>query len=141
MKKYAVIVAGGSGQRMGTSIPKQFLLLQGKPLLWYSLQVFLQAFDDLQIILVVPGDNLAEGEQLAAHLAQRLLGRARHPAGPARLEDGHGRRRLAHQPQDADPLGPRLHQEPLRHSVRRLERFPAQGLVLSFNSLSMAKGR
>ncbi len=68
MKKYAVIVAGGSGQRMGTSIPKQFLLLQGKPLLWYSLQVFLQAFDDLQIILVVPADNLAEGEQLAKEL-------------------------------------------------------------------------
>lgn len=68
MKKYAVIVAGGSGQRMGTSIPKQFLLLQGKPLLWYSLQVFLQAFDDLQIILVVPGDNLAEGERLAKEL-------------------------------------------------------------------------
>lgn len=68
MKKYAVIVAGGSGQRMGTSIPKQFLRLQGKPLLWYSLQVFLQAFDDLQIILVVPGDNLAEGERLAKEL-------------------------------------------------------------------------
>lgn len=68
MKKYAVIVAGGSGQRMGTSIPKQFLLLQGKPLLWYSLQVFLQAFDDLQIILIVPGDNLLEGEQLAKEL-------------------------------------------------------------------------
>lgn len=68
MKKYAVIVAGGSGQRMGTSIPKQFLLLQGKPLLWYSLQVFLQAFDDLQIILVVPSDNLLEGEQLVKEL-------------------------------------------------------------------------
>lgn len=68
MKKYAVIVAGGSGQRMGTSLPKQFLLLQGKPLLWYSLQVFLQAFDDLQIILVVPGDNLLEGERLAKEL-------------------------------------------------------------------------
>lgn len=68
MKKFAVIVAGGSGQRMGTSIPKQFLLLQGKPLLGYSLQVFLQAFDDLQIILVVPGDNLTAGERLAKEL-------------------------------------------------------------------------
>lgn len=68
MKKYAVIVAGGSGQRMGAAIPKQFLLLQGKPLLWYSLQTFLQAFEDLEIILVVPADNLAEGEQLAKEL-------------------------------------------------------------------------
>lgn len=68
MKKYAVIVAGGSGQRMGAAIPKQFLLLQGKPLLWYSLQTFLHAFDDLEIILVVPADNLAEGEQLVKEL-------------------------------------------------------------------------
>lgn len=68
MKKYAVIVAGGSGQRMGAAIPKQFLLLQGKPLLWYSLQTFLHAFDDLEIILVLPADNLAEGVQLVKEL-------------------------------------------------------------------------
>lgn len=68
MKKYAVIVAGGSGQRMGTAIPKQFLFLQGKPLLGYSLQTFLHAFEDLEIILVLPADNLAEGEQLAQDL-------------------------------------------------------------------------
>ncbi len=69
MKKYAVIVAGGSGQRMGTIIPKQFLLLQGKPLLWYSLQTFLQAFEDLHIILVLPQNNQAEGSELAKELA------------------------------------------------------------------------
>ncbi|MES2374212.1 MAG: 2-C-methyl-D-erythritol 4-phosphate cytidylyltransferase [Bacteroidota bacterium] len=68
MKKYAVIVAGGSGQRMGAAMPKQFLLLQQKPLLWYSLQTFLQAFDDLQIILVLPKENLTEGEQIAKDL-------------------------------------------------------------------------
>jgi 2-C-methyl-D-erythritol 4-phosphate cytidylyltransferase len=68
MKKYAVIVAGGSGQRMGTAIPKQFLLLQGRPLLWYSLQTFLHAFEDLAIILVLPAGNLAEGEELAQEL-------------------------------------------------------------------------
>lgn len=68
MKKYAVIVAGGNGQRMGAAIPKQFLLLQGKPLLWYSLQTFLQAFEDIEIILVLPAGNLAEGEELAKDL-------------------------------------------------------------------------
>ena len=41
MKKYAVIVAGGSGQRMGGATPKQFLLLKGKPLLQYTIQSFL----------------------------------------------------------------------------------------------------
>lgn len=64
MKKYAVIVAGGSGQRMGTAVPKQFLLLRGKPLLWYTLNTFLQSFDDLQIILVLPAPYLSEGEKL-----------------------------------------------------------------------------
>ncbi len=54
MEKYAVIVAGGSGSRMGASMPKQFLLLLNKPLLWHTLTAFLTAFDDLQIILVLP---------------------------------------------------------------------------------------
>ena len=64
MKKYAVIVAGGSGRRMGSAMPKQFLLLQQKPLLWYSLDTFLHAFDDMNIILVLPKENIKEGEQL-----------------------------------------------------------------------------
>ncbi|GGB15004.1 2-C-methyl-D-erythritol 4-phosphate cytidylyltransferase [Puia dinghuensis] len=54
MKKYAVIVAGGSGSRMGKPVPKQFLLLQGKSVLWYSLNTFLSAYDDCAIVLVVP---------------------------------------------------------------------------------------
>lgn len=68
MKKYAVIVAGGMGQRMGTDIPKQFLLLQNKPVLWHTLQTFLMAFADLQIILVLPKENLSEGENLCKDL-------------------------------------------------------------------------
>jgi 2-C-methyl-D-erythritol 4-phosphate cytidylyltransferase len=71
MKKYAVIVAGGSGQRMGAAMPKQFLLLQQKPLLWYSLDTFLQAFDDLQVILVLPKENIGEGEKIAEDLNAR----------------------------------------------------------------------
>jgi 2-C-methyl-D-erythritol 4-phosphate cytidylyltransferase len=68
MKKYAVIVAGGSGKRMGIDTPKQFLLLQRKPLLWYTLHAFLQSFDDIQIILVVPRENKTEAEQLITDL-------------------------------------------------------------------------
>ena len=61
MKKIAIIVAGGSGQRMGVKTPKQFLLLQGNPLLWYSMDAFLSAYDDLQIILVLPEEHLETG--------------------------------------------------------------------------------
>jgi 2-C-methyl-D-erythritol 4-phosphate cytidylyltransferase len=64
MKKYAVIVAGGSGLRMGTAIPKQFLQLRGKPVLWYSLNAFLEAFNDLEIILVLPHDHQQTGYEI-----------------------------------------------------------------------------
>jgi len=40
--------------RMGSGVPKQFLLLHEHPVLWYTLDTFLAAYDDLQIVLVVP---------------------------------------------------------------------------------------
>jgi 2-C-methyl-D-erythritol 4-phosphate cytidylyltransferase len=64
MKKFAVIVAGGTGRRMNNSTPKQFLLLQGKPVLYYTMHAFLQAYDDLQIILVLPEDHVAAGQEV-----------------------------------------------------------------------------
>lgn len=64
MKKYAVIVAGGSGLRMGTQVPKQFLPIQEKPVLWYTLQAFLKSFDDLNIILVVPELHLVTAQEI-----------------------------------------------------------------------------
>ena len=54
MKKFVIIVAGGSGLRMGTELPKQFLELCGKPVLMYTLQGFYD-FDPLsELILVLP---------------------------------------------------------------------------------------
>ena len=68
MRKYAVIVAGGSGQRMGTAVPKQFLLLKGKPLLQYTIQSFLLAYNDMQIILVLPPQQIEKGEEIVAQM-------------------------------------------------------------------------
>ncbi len=75
MKKIAVIVAGGSGVRMGTDTPKQFLLLKQKPLLWYTLHTFLASFNDLQIILVLPETCIAEGDSICRDLngKERIL--------------------------------------------------------------------
>jgi 2-C-methyl-D-erythritol 4-phosphate cytidylyltransferase len=75
MKKFAVIVAGGSGLRMGAAMPKQFLLLQGRPVLWHTLNTFLRSYEDLQIILVLPKANLSEGESLRKnlHAEQRIV--------------------------------------------------------------------
>jgi 2-C-methyl-D-erythritol 4-phosphate cytidylyltransferase len=53
-KKIAIIVAGGSGTRMGSAVPKQFLELSGKPVLWHTVNAFATAFSDIHIVLVLP---------------------------------------------------------------------------------------
>ena len=64
MKKYVIIVAGGSGQRMLTDIPKQFLTIAGKCVLLYSLETFVEAIPDIRIILVLPEAHLAYWKDL-----------------------------------------------------------------------------
>lgn len=61
--RYAIIVAGGKGLRMGGSLPKQFLLLDRKPILYYSVRAFTTLYPDIHIILVhAPGDEPLIGE-------------------------------------------------------------------------------
>lgn len=64
MKKYAIIVAGGIGARMGANMPKQFLLLNDKPILYYTLKVFLEAYPDLKIVLVLPEEYTDLGREI-----------------------------------------------------------------------------
>jgi 2-C-methyl-D-erythritol 4-phosphate cytidylyltransferase len=64
MKKYAVIVAGGIGKRMNSELPKQFMLLLGKPVLYYTLRSFLTAFPDLKIIMVLPEEHIEKGREI-----------------------------------------------------------------------------
>lgn len=54
MKKFVIIVAGGSGSRMGSDIPKQFLELTEKPVLMHTIQVFYDYDAACRIILVLP---------------------------------------------------------------------------------------
>lgn len=64
MNKYAIIVAGGSGIRMGGSLPKQFILLDEKPVLYYTIKTFLESYEDLQIILVLPVGYTDMGQEI-----------------------------------------------------------------------------
>jgi 2-C-methyl-D-erythritol 4-phosphate cytidylyltransferase len=64
MNKYAIIVAGGTGIRMGGTLPKQFMLLKDKPVLYYTLKTFLEVYDDLQIVLVLPIDYTDMGQEI-----------------------------------------------------------------------------
>ena len=49
---------------MGGDTPKQFLLVNKKPVLYYTLQTFLNAFADIQIILVLPADHIDMGQEI-----------------------------------------------------------------------------
>jgi 2-C-methyl-D-erythritol 4-phosphate cytidylyltransferase len=64
LDKYAVIVAGGVGTRMGKTVPKQFLLLHDKPVLFYTIDAFLKSFPDLKIILVLPETFIEMGREV-----------------------------------------------------------------------------
>ena len=63
MNKYALVVAGGKGLRMGTEIPKQFILLKGMPVLMHTLKAF-RSIESIQLILVLPKDQIAYWKQL-----------------------------------------------------------------------------
>jgi len=57
MKSFAIIVAGGKGLRMGGEVPKQFLPIEGKPILMHTIEAFRKALDCIEIVLVLPADQ------------------------------------------------------------------------------------
>ncbi len=59
-----IIVAGGSGKRMGSDIPKQFLPLAGKPVLMHTIEAFHRHDPTMQIIVVIPESQHATWLQL-----------------------------------------------------------------------------
>jgi 2-C-methyl-D-erythritol 4-phosphate cytidylyltransferase len=64
MKKYALIVAGGSGARMGTEIPKQFLQLAGKPILMHTIEKFYSYDSAIDIIVVLAENQITYWENI-----------------------------------------------------------------------------
>jgi len=68
-----VVVAGGSGSRMGGNLPKQFMLLDGLPILARTINNFAEALPDAEIVVVLPADYIdfwqdyARRFEVAAH--------------------------------------------------------------------------
>ncbi len=58
MKVSAIIPAAGQGVRMGAGVPKQFLLLNGKPILHHTLQSFQQCDEVDEIVIVMPANEI-----------------------------------------------------------------------------------
>ena len=58
MRKIAIVLAGGRGSRMKSSVPKQYLLLNDKPVLYYSLKMFQES--DVDDIILISGQEEIE---------------------------------------------------------------------------------
>ena len=65
-KIYGIFVAGGSGTRMGGDVPKQFLLLDGKPILQWTIERFLEAEPEMTVITVLPRTHFQTWKNLCA---------------------------------------------------------------------------
>ena len=64
MKQYIIIVAGGSGSRMGSTIPKQFLDLNSKPILMHTIEKMHLSLDYSEIILALPKSEFVTWKKL-----------------------------------------------------------------------------
>ena len=65
-KRGVVIVAGGSGRRMGASLPKQFMLLGGIPVVARTINTFSEALPNADIVVVLPEEHIALWRNLAS---------------------------------------------------------------------------
>lgn len=72
MEKFAVLVAGGKGLRMGSALPKQFLPLNEKPVLYYTIKAFMDAYSDMHLILVLPAEQLSFAQMVLQCFPERI---------------------------------------------------------------------
>jgi 2-C-methyl-D-erythritol 4-phosphate cytidylyltransferase len=83
MRTVAVVLAGGSGLRLGGELPKQLQLLAGRTLLEHSVAAFEQAPGVDQIVVVLPAEFVGEGARLLgaryAKLTEIIAGGADRP--------------------------------------------------------------
>ena len=64
MKQFAIIVAGGSGERMQSEVPKQFLEIDGTPLLMISIEAFYRFNPEIKIMVALPENQISFWKQL-----------------------------------------------------------------------------
>ena len=64
MHRFLVLVAGGSGSRMKSTLPKQFLLIDGKPIILHSIEKFIETIESIQIVLVLQKNEWDRWEKI-----------------------------------------------------------------------------
>lgn len=65
--KYIIILAGGIGSRLQNEVPKQFLLLDGRPIIMHTIDAFVNSGLDLQILLVINSAFMTYWRDLCVH--------------------------------------------------------------------------
>lgn len=58
MKKSVIVVAGGSGTRMGSELPKQFIVVEGRPVLMWTLSCFIRYDAGISMVVVLPESQI-----------------------------------------------------------------------------------
>ncbi len=85
LKKYAIIVAGGTGSRMKSKIPKQFMLLNDRPILMHTMEKFAGLYSGIELIVVLNKHFMDQWSALCANhhftLSHRLI-----PGGGTRFD-------------------------------------------------------
>jgi 2-C-methyl-D-erythritol 4-phosphate cytidylyltransferase len=66
MQNSVIVVAGGVGKRMGSDVPKQFHLLNGKPVIFHSIQPFLDFDPAIKLIIVLPKEHLSTWQTMCS---------------------------------------------------------------------------
>ncbi|WP_317046529.1 IspD/TarI family cytidylyltransferase [Adhaeribacter arboris] len=67
--EYAILVAGGSGTRMQSQVPKQFISIGGQPILMHTIKRFFAYNAQIRLILVLPTEQILLWQQLCAEHA------------------------------------------------------------------------
>lgn len=68
-KIYGIFLAGGQGLRMGTETPKQFLILDGVPILQRTIERFIEAFPGIEVFTVLPANHFSTWKTLCTQHA------------------------------------------------------------------------
>lgn len=74
-QEYAIIVAGGKGTRIKSALPKQFLELNGLPILMHTINAFQRYSKNITVILVLPEDDFETWQSLCTkhHFTAKLI--------------------------------------------------------------------
>jgi len=72
MKKYVLIIAGGVGQRMNMDIPKQFIPINGKPVLMHTIARFYEYDKTMEIIVIIPRAHVSLWKDLCVEFSFKI---------------------------------------------------------------------